>query len=326
MNTKKVCNRVRIKISAAYICSTVHRAQKIISFALHFLDNFIGDMRFRKIGLALAFSPRMEALMAEALRLKKLWNSELVLIHVGHHGEKEEKFLEGLLTKTGLAAHRDVRIIWASGKPADQILRACKKENVDLLMAGALRKENLVQFYLGTIARKILRQADCCVLMFTDPSTSPQPIKNIVVNAEDSPYVDEAIAAACELGRSERASWLHIVKEVRQYDLALTGADGNSESDTSDSQRSFIEEQIESIEKTLRTIPHQGLKVNIKVVSEKAGFQLAKFTQRKHTDLLVVGASPRRSTLFDRVFPHDLEYIFADLPCNLLIVHPERAS
>jgi hypothetical protein len=26
--------------------------------------------------------------------------------------------------------------------------------------------------------------------------------------------------------------------------------------------------------------------------------------------------------LFDRVFPNDLEYVFADLPCNLLIVHP----
>jgi nucleotide-binding universal stress UspA family protein len=302
----------------------VHRAQKNISFALHFLDNFIGDMRFRKIGLALAFSPRIEALLAEASRLKKLWNSELVLIHVGRHGEKEEKFLEGLLEKTGLRTQPDVRIIWASGKPADQILRTCKKENVDLLIAGALRKENLVQFYLGTIARKILRKADCCVMMFTDPSTSPQPIKNIVVNAEDSPYVDEAIAAACELGRSERASWLHIVKEVRRYDLALTGTELNSESDYNDSQRSFIEEEIDGIEKTLRNIPHQGLKVNIKVVSERSGFELAKFSQRKHADLLVVGASPRRSTLFDRVFPHDLEYIFKDLPCNLLIVQPER--
>jgi hypothetical protein len=63
--------------------------QKLISFALHFLDNFIGYMRFRKIGLALAFSPRMEALLAEASRLKKLWNTELVLINVGHHGDKE---------------------------------------------------------------------------------------------------------------------------------------------------------------------------------------------------------------------------------------------
>jgi nucleotide-binding universal stress UspA family protein len=297
----------------------VHRVQKLISFARHFLDNFIAYMRFRKIGLALAFSPRMEALLAEASRLKKLWNTELVLIHVGHQGEKEEKFLNELLKKTGLS---DVNVLWASGKPADQILRACKKENVDLLIAGALRKENLVQFYLGTIARKILRKADCSVLMFTDPSPSPQPIKNIVVNAEDSPYVDEAIATACALGRSERASRLHIVKEIKKRSLIVSG-ESQHEGDY-DEQSSLIGEQIECVEKTLQKIRHDGLKINIKVVSGKAGFQLAKFTQRKHADLLVVGASPRRSSLLDRVFPHDLEYIFKDLPCNLLIVHPEK--
>lgn len=319
---KGECNRVRIGISAAYMCSTVQCAQKLISFALHFLDNFIVQMRFRKIGLALAFSPRMEALMAEAARLKKLWNSELVLIHVGHQGEKEQKLLTDLMSKNGLSV--DVRVIWASGKPAEQILRVCKNENIDLLIAGALRRENLVQFYLGTIARKILRKADCSVLMFTDPSPSPQPIKTIVVNAEDSPYVDEAMNAACELGQSERASWLHIVKEVRQYSAATSDANENADDEFMNSEEALIEEQVEAIEKTLQKIPHVGLKINIKVVSGKAGFQLAKFSQRKHADLLVVGASPRRSSLFDRVFPHDLEYIFKDLPCNLLIVHPRK--
>jgi nucleotide-binding universal stress UspA family protein len=229
------------------------------------------------------------------------------------------------MSKTGLSADGDVRVIWASGKPAEQILRVCKKENIDLLIAGALRKENLVQFYLGTIARKILRKADCSVLMFTDPSTSPQPIKSIVVSAEDSPYVDEAITAACEVGRSERASWLHIVKEARQYSLATSDGDENTDNGFMNSEETLVEEQVEGIKKTLQKIPHAGLKINIKVVSGKAGFQVAKFSQRKHADLLVVGASPRRSNLFDRVFPHDLEYIFKDLPCNLLIVHPPKA-
>jgi nucleotide-binding universal stress UspA family protein len=288
------------------------------------LNIFIGDMRFRKIGLALAFSPRMEALLAEATRLKKLWNAELVLIHVGDHGEKEETLLDELLIKTGLKAEQNVRVLWESGKPSEQILQSCKKEKVDLLVAGALRKENLVQYYLGTIARKILRKADCSVLMYIDPSTHPQPIKNIVVNAEDSPYVDEAITTACELGRIERASWLHIVKEIKLYSLTMSAADQHTENEYEDFRSSLVKEEIESVEKSLRKIPHEGIKINIKLVSGKAGFELSKFTQRKHADLLVVGASPRRFSLFDRVFPHDLEYIFADLPCNLLIVHPRK--
>lgn len=301
---------------------TVHRVQKLISFTPAILDNFIAGMHFRKIGLALAFSPRMEALLAEAARLKKLWNSELVLIHVGRQGEKEEKLLNELMTRTGLNNGNDVRLLWASGKPADQILRACRNESVDLLIAGALRKENLVQFYLGTIARKILRKADCSVLMFTDPSTSPQPLKNIIVNAEDSPYVEEAIKAACEIAKYDRATWLHIVKEIRHHSMSVSVDDHNTDSDGSENL--LIEEKISDVEKILQKIPHGGLKINVKVVSGKGGFEIAKFTQRKQGDLLVVGASPRRSTLFDRVFPHDLEYIFKDLPCNLLIVHPDK--
>jgi nucleotide-binding universal stress UspA family protein len=283
-------------------------------------------MRFKKIALALAFSPRMEALLAEAVRLKKLWNAELVLIHVGLHTAHEEKLLEDLLTRTGLLKGHEVKVLWESGKPSQQILLACKKEGVDLLIAGALRKEKLVQYYLGTIARKILRKADCSVLMFTDPSTPPQPIKNIVINAEDSPYVDEAIATACELGRTERSAWLHIVKEIKLYSLTMSAADQNSEMEYEGFRSSLVKEEIESVEKTLRSIPHEGLKINIKLVSGKSGFELSKFAQRKHADILVVGASPRRFSLFDRVFPHDLEYIFADLPCNLLIVHPRKEA
>jgi nucleotide-binding universal stress UspA family protein len=298
--------------------------QKIISFAVWNLNIFIAEMRFRKIGLALAFSPRMEALLAEAARLKKLWNAEITLIHVGDHGEKEEKLLHQLLAHTGLDHEPDVRILWESGKPSEQIMQACRKEKVDLLIAGALKKENLVQYYLGTVARKILRKADCSVLMFTDPSTHPQPMKSIVVNAEDSPYVDEAITTACEIGRLDRATWLHIVKEIKLYSLSMSAADQHTENEYEDFRNSLVKEEIAVVEKALHRIPHDGIKINIKLVSGKSGFELSKFAQRKHADLLVVGASPRRFSLFDRVFPHDLEYIFADLPCNLLIVHPRK--
>ena len=70
----------------------------------------------------------------------------------------------------------------------------------------------------------------------------------------------------------------------------------------------------------------KDLKINIKIVSGKSGFEIAQFAQRKQADLLVVGAPPRRFSLFDRVFTHDQEYIFADLPCNLLIVNPRKEA
>jgi nucleotide-binding universal stress UspA family protein len=277
----------------------------------------------KKIAVAVAFSPRVEAVLTEAARMKKMWAAELILIHVGKHGEKEMARLNQLLTKTDLNLG-DVRIFWEEGKPSQRILATCKKENVDLLVAGALKKENLVQYYLGTVARKIIRKADCSVLLLTDPSTTPKPFNNIVVDADDRPYLEESLRAACELGLKDKSMWLHVVRELKMYGLTMTAAEQFSEEEYEGMRHKLVKEEIESVEEILQRIPHEGLKVNIKLVSGKSGFELTQFAQRKHADLLIVGAPQRRFSLFDRVFTHDQEYIFADLPCNLLIIHPRK--
>ena len=278
----------------------------------------------RKIGVAIAFSPRIEAVLAEAIRMKKMWNAELILIHVGNHGEKEISRLDQLLKNTGLSDTGEVKVFWEEGKPSQRILATCKKENVDLLIAGALKKENLVQYYLGTIARKIIRKADCSVLLLTNPSPTPQPFNNIVVDAEDRTYVEETLFAACEIALKDKAMWLHVVRELKMYGLTMAAAEQFSEAEYEEVRHKLVKEEIDTVEKILQRIPHEGLKVNIKLVSGKAGFELTQFAQRKQADLLIVGAPQRRFSLFDRVFTHDQEYIFADLPCNLLIIHPRK--
>jgi len=278
----------------------------------------------KKIGVAVAFSPRTEAILAEAARIKKIWNAELILIHVGTSGEKETNRLEQLLLKTGLNDRDDVKIVWEQGKPSQRILATCRKENVDLLIAGALKKENLVQYYLGTIARKIIRKADCSVLLLVSPSSEPQPFKNIVVDADDRPHVEQSLQTACEIALKDNSGWLHLVRELRLYGLTMTAAEQCSEEEYEEMRHKLVQSEIETVEKILQRIPHEGLKVNIKLVSGKSGFELTQFTQRKQADLLIVGAPERRFSFFDRVFTHDQEYIFADLPCNLLIIHPRK--
>ena len=61
-------------------------------------------MKYRKLGLAIAFSPRLEALLHESVRLKKLWQAELVLIHVGNTEKEAPETLSLLLNNTGLSA------------------------------------------------------------------------------------------------------------------------------------------------------------------------------------------------------------------------------
>ncbi len=276
-------------------------------------------MVIQKIGLGLAFSPTAEAMLREANRLTKALHGTLVLIHVGTHTPADEAKMNALLLAAEVEPDK-VRIVWESGDPAKAILRACKSEQIDLLMTGALKKENLVQYYLGSVARKILRKAPCSVLTVVNQ----QPVKNIVVNAEDSPYVQDAIALACQLGKKEGASWIHIVRELKMYGLTMAASDQLSEEEYDQTRHQLVKDEIDKVETLLTRIPHEKLKINIKILSGKSGFELLKFAERKNAELLVVGAPARRFSFLDRVFPHDLEYIFANLPCNVLVVNIKR--
>ena len=42
--------------------------------------------RVKRIGVAIAFSPRIEAILFETARIKNMLNAELILVHVGSSG------------------------------------------------------------------------------------------------------------------------------------------------------------------------------------------------------------------------------------------------
>jgi nucleotide-binding universal stress UspA family protein len=278
---------------------------------------------FKKIGLAIAFSPRVEAMLAETIRLKNTWEAELVLIHVGEHGDTEKHTLNKLLSKHNLSAD-DVTVCWRKGKPANEILKACKEQQIDLLVTGALRKEGLVQHYVGSIARKILRKANCSVLTLIQPSVTPAPFDNIVVSADDHVLTQETLRQACTFANREHARWLHVAREVKLYGLSMSSADQATEEEYTQLRHKLVEDEIDHVQRLLGKANHAGLKINIKILSGKSGFELAQFAKRKSANLLIVSAPPRRLMLLDRIFPHDLEYVFAELPCNLLIVNPGK--
>jgi nucleotide-binding universal stress UspA family protein len=281
-------------------------------------------VHFKKIAVAFAFSPRLMALLAETSRIQKYWNSELILIHVGEHSQQEEQQLEQLLAETKLSECSALKIVWEKGNPADRILKICSRERVDLLVAGALKKESMMSYYLGTIARKILRKADCSVLMLTSPSTNPSPFKNIVANTEDTEFVEEVLSIACTIGQKENSIFLHVVREIKMYGLTMSASENRTEDEYAAFRQNLVQDEITDVEKILNHIPHEGLKVNIKLLSGKSGFELSKFAQRKNAELLIVGAPQRRFSFFDRLFTHDQEYLFEDLPCNLLIINPRK--
>lgn len=278
---------------------------------------------YKKLAVAVAFSPRIEALLAESARLRALFDADLLLIHIGDRSDDLENRLEDLWRKQQIPAER-LSVVWEDGDPARKILSICKKKSVDLLIAGALRKENFLKYYLGSIARRILRRSECSVLMLIQPSQKPKNFRRVVINGEGSPLSREAIRVGCELGQRDNSRQLHIIRAIKMYGLAMAMAAEASEEEYVETKKHLVQDEVDKVEEILKDLDTEGLKINVKVTAGKSGYELAKFALKSDADLLIAGAPANRLGLMDRVFPHDLEFVFADMPCNILIVNKAK--
>ncbi len=273
---------------------------------------------YRKIALAIAFSPRIEALIAETKRLKDLHQAALVLIHIGKKTEELDQRLLCILKKYEVDPGQ-TKIIWEEGKPAKKIIQICNVENVDLLVAGAMKKEELLTYYLGSIARKIIRKAACSVLVLIEPNENPTAFTKIVINGTEKPQTPYVVGKAVEICKLEQAKQVFILNEIKMYGLQMATIGEDSEEEASRQRKKIVNEEISYVEDILKTIDHEGLKITIKITSGRWAHELAKFSENIQADLLILGGHDNL-TFFDRLFPHDIEDILGNLPCNLLIV------
>ncbi|SDA59961.1 Nucleotide-binding universal stress protein, UspA family [Algoriphagus alkaliphilus] len=273
---------------------------------------------YQKIALAIAFSPRMEALIAEAKRLIDLFGSELILIHVGLKTADLEAKLSEIITTHGLNT-ASVTTIWKEGKPAKMILKACEEENVDLLMLGALKKEGLLTYYLGSVARKVIRKAKCSVLTLIDPKIDPTKFSKVVINGTQLEVTPKVISQGLKFCQIEGTTHVHIINEIKLYGLQMATAGEGSEDEVSNTRRKLVQEEIRYVQEILNGLDQSGLKINIKVTAGKWAVELVRYCESISADLLIMG-DENGYTFIDRLFPHDLEEILSELPCNLLIV------
>ena len=274
---------------------------------------------YRKLGLALAFSPTCSALLAETARLMKLYHSKLILIHVGIKDPEKEALLDSLLNQFKIKKE-DITIVWKMGKTAKTIIKVCKKEKVDLLIAGALKHETLINYYIGSTARKILRKAPCSVLIFTEPSEKQRLLDEIIIDVEDSPVKSQVIRSGLQQARLGKAKTVHFIRELKLYGLSLSVLSEYSMNEISEQRKNLIYQEIRNIEKSIEDFDLEGLHTTFKIIAGKSGYELRKYAKKVNADLLVLGALKNRLSLIDRLFINNLEYIIQDIPCNLLIV------
>jgi len=274
---------------------------------------------FDKIGLAISFSPTGKALLSEAARLKNLFNSQLVLIHIGDKTDANESLLFSMVEETGINKN-GVQIIWDNGDPATAIIKHGEESQIDLLIAGALEKERMLKFYFGSVARKIMREFHASSLILKSPSLTPHPFKKFIVSGDYSARGEKTIRSAFNFALKEGAEEFTIVRDFYIPGLTSTIAENKSPLELKDVVDELKGEEEEKMQLFVKELALKRMEVSITCIYGKEGWEESNYARSHQADIFAVPGPERKTRFIDKLFPHDVEYAFEKLPSNLLII------
>ena len=282
----------------------------------------MSSVSFKKILVGFAFSPNLKANVYEALRMADYFEGELVFVHVGRKTvEKESLFKE--IVASSPAQSKKISIYWKEGSPVTTLLQTSEELHVDLILLGALKRENVVKFYLGSIARKITRKAKCSVLLLINPSVERSPCQHIVVNGFDSPQTEITIGTAFMVAKALGSKKISLVEEISRSKVAVAVDD-----DRSLRQATLRKEELRKQEQTRVKDVVQKLAVGLtkdvnwttQSIFGRRGYSIGHYAKVVRADLLIMNARENLSFI-DRLITRDIEHILAELPTDVLIVN-----
>lgn len=277
---------------------------------------------FKTLLIGFAFSPNLKANVFEATRLAYYFNAKLFFLHVGEKTKaKENTFLD--ILKLPKESPEKIEILWEKGDPVNVILSACLRYKIDLLLLGALKRENVLKFYMGSIARKITRKASCSVLLLIDPSIERKPSQHAVVNAFESPQTEPTINAAFHFASDLNINKITLVEEINRSEHNLDVYDDKSLRRATLKKEKIKRREYSRVNQILKKIP-KSYKDNIKIISQSIfgtrGYSIGHYAKLVRADVLIMNASETKKTFLSKFFPKDLDYILRELPTNVLII------
>ncbi len=276
---------------------------------------------FKTILFGFAFSPSLRINVLETNRIAYSFGAKLILLHVGEKSDEKIKEITTVLAETD---HPDleVEILWKNGDPFTIISRTCESSKIDLLILGAIQHENMLQFYVGSIARKLTRKVCCSVLLLIKPSAKASPCNHIVVNGLDAPETHFAITDAFFAANAFGSQQLTIVEEILQKEIDITVEDDRSLKKANLTKERLKQREESRVLKIINSLP-KDLTLNVQVKTQsifgKRGYSIGHYAEVVRADLLIMNA-PQKTGFLDRLFRHDIEYILSDLPTDLLII------
>jgi len=268
---------------------------------------------YKTIAVATTFSPRFKHVLAEAKRIRDRFGAELHLIYVGRRNQETPRKFSDVLAELELPA--DSPIHYEEGDPAEAILATLARENIDVLVAGALEKEVVLHPFLGNVARRLVRDANCSVMLFTHPQKNPKPLRRIVFIADHSQQGLVALKTTLMLAEAESCERLYVIGIITAFDEARASiadeATGSATHKPNHGEEDSLEEFVLSAGAT--EVP-----IETRFIRGATGLAASDFVRSVEADLLVVPLLKSGETV--QRLPSNIAWVSDVIPCNLWII------
>lgn len=272
----------------------------------------MSETPYRSVAVAAAFSPRFHKVLAEANRIRARFGASLSMIYVGKRdANTTRKFAEAIET---LKLPADSLVHYEEGDPATSIMLAARKLKADLLVAGALEKAAVHRQFLGNVARRLVREAGCSVMLFTHPELETKPLHHIVFLAEYSPHAQDALRRTIRLAEQEKCERLYVIRNYTSFDKARAAR----RSKTSKATARTLEEEEIALQDFILAAGATPVPIEARCIRGNTGFAASNFVQAVDADLLVVPWKMKSEP--EPKLPARIAWVSDVIPCNLWIV------
>jgi len=270
---------------------------------------------FNKAVVAAAFSPRLVNVLNESCRFLKILGAWPIIVHVGEDTPAVRVKIEEAVERSDFREHPPIFLV-RSGQTADVLIQAAREYNADLIVAGALKKEGLFKYVVGSVARRIARQANCSVLLLTDPQIKPQAIEKIHCIIEYDEESQLAIFIAAAISDSDGVRDVYMTHSFRM----LQWEEKKSFPNNAEEIKSVYNSEDKKLKEYLEQFGPLEFVYHTQSLYESSKHSTINFTRHLRANLLIVPSPIGRLGFWDRLFPHEVELALQDLPCSLLLV------
>jgi len=270
---------------------------------------------YRTVAVASTFSPRFLQVLAEGKRIRDRLCQQLHLIYVGKCDDETTRKFGAALQQLELPADSTIHYLERED-PAIAIMEAIRANEIDLLVAGALEKEVVLRQFLGNVARRLVREASCSVMLFTKPDDVPKPLCRIVFMAEYSEHGRSALRMALRLAALEACEKLYVIRVYTSFDEARAKARASAPEAGEEPTRTLDEEEI-ALEEFIDSAGKTDVPIEARCIRGNTGYAALDFVQSIEAHLLVVPIDPKTA---ETGLGSHIAWVTDVIPCNLWVI------